>query len=304
MDNFNLQAYLASGKLHSNSKTLTEAKKQGYDDREDESLGARKGAEKGKKQSMKDRRDDSYGKFGKRDAEKKGKNKINKEGVVKENEEEELELDADYDKGGKYYSEEGAEAFNIQPFKMNDVKYTKHEANRMGKYIVGLEGEELKKFISDYMGAFEAGKGDTATGKTFKEDLEEDARTDAEEEGYKDGIKDEKEDAKKMKVSELKAKIKEQILSTLTEADEDIDVDIDVEDEVEVEAGADDIEIERPGVKTTVDVGLSPEEEVVQDSLTAAMKAAQELGNTKLADQIGNTITFFTREFVVGQNTD
>ena len=304
MDNFNLQGYIASGKLHANSETLTEAKKQGYDDREDESLGARRGAEKGKKQSMKARRDDSYGKFGKRDAEKKGKNKINKEGVVKENEEEELELDADYDKGGKYYSEDGAEAFNIQPFKMNDVKYTKHEANRMGKYIVGLEGEELKKFISDYMGAFEAGKGDTATGKTFKEDLEEDARTDAEEEGYKDGIKDEKEDAKKMKVSELKAKIKEQILSTLTEADEDIDVDIDVEDEVEVEAGADDIEIERPGVKTTVDVGLSPEEEVVQDSLTAAMKAAQELGNTKLADQIGNTITFFTREFVVGQNTD
>ena len=226
--------------------------------------------------------------------------------TLNEQKEEELELDADYDKGGKYYSEDGAEAFNIQPFKMNDVKYTKHEANRMGKYIVGLEGEELKKFISDYMGAFEAGKGDTATGKTFKEDLEEDARTDAEEEGYKDGIKDEKEDAKKMKVSELKAKIKETILAELTldEAEEEVDVDIDVEDEVEVEAGADDIEIERPGVKTTVDVGLSPEEEVVQDSLTAAMKAAQELGNTKLADQIGNTITFFTREFVVGQNTD
>ena len=70
------------GKLHANSETLTEAKKQGYDDREDESLGARKGAEKGKKQSMKDRRDDSYGKFGKRDAEKKGKNKINKEGKM------------------------------------------------------------------------------------------------------------------------------------------------------------------------------------------------------------------------------
>ncbi len=331
MDNFDLQKYLASGKIHADNTTLTEAKKQGYDDREDESLGARKGAEKDKKQSMKDRRDDSYGKFGKRDAEKKGKNKINKEGVVKENEEEELELDADYDKGGKYYSEDGAEAFNIQPFKMNDVKYTKHEANRMGKYIVGLEGEELKKFISDYMGAFEAGKGDTATGKTFKEDLEEDARTDAEEEGYKDGmkdekadlqkedartdaeeegykdgIKDEKEDAKKMKVSELKAKIKETILAelSLSEADEEVDVDIDVEDEVEVEAGADDIEIERPGVKTTVDVGLSPEEEVVQDSLKAAMDAAQALGSDKLADQIGNTITFFTRQFVVGDNTD
>ena len=222
MDNFNLQGYIASGKLHANSETLTEAKKQGYDDREDESLGARKGAEKGKKQSMKARRDDSYGKFGKRDAEKKGKNKINKEEI----------------------------------------------------------------------------------------EVKEDARTDAEQEGYKDGFDDAKDDVKdalsKMKVSELKAKIKETILAelSLSEAEEEVDVDIDVEDEVEVEAGADDIEIERPGVKTTVDVGLSPEEEVVQDSLKAAMDAANELGNQKLADQIGNTITFFTREFVVGQNTD
>jgi len=225
MDNFNYQAYIKSGKIHGEKAILTESiteKKQGYDDREDESLGARKGAEKGKKQSMKARRDDSYGKFGKRDAEKKGKNKINKEEI----------------------------------------------------------------------------------------EVKEDARTDAEQEGYKDGFDDAKDDVKdalsKMKVSELKAKIKETILAelSLSEAEEEVDVDIDVEDEVEVEAGADDIEIERPGVKTTVDVGLSPEEEVVQDSLKAAMDAANELGNQKLADQIGNTITFFTREFVVGQNTD
>jgi hypothetical protein len=106
----------------------------------------------------------------------------------------------------------------------------------------------------------------------------------------------------KMKVSELKAKIREDILSTLTE--EEVDVDVDVEDEVEVDAEADDIEIEKPGVKATVDVGLSPEEEIVQDSLKAAMDAAQALGSDKLADQIGNTITFFTRQFVVGDNTD
>jgi hypothetical protein len=112
------------------------------------------------------------------------------------------------------------------------------------------------------------------------------------------------EASSKMKVSELKAKIKEDILSVLSEAEEEVDVDVDVEDEVEVDAEADDIEIERPGVKTTVNVGLSPEEEIVQDSLKAAMDAANELGSQKLADQIGNTITFFTREFVVGQNTD
>ena len=221
MDNFNLQGYIASGKLHANSKTLTEAKKQGYDDREDESLGARKGAEKDKKQSMKDRRDDSYGKFGKRDAEKKGKNKINKEEI----------------------------------------------------------------------------------------EVKEDARTDAEQEGYKDGFDDAKDDVKdalsKMKVSELKAKIKEQILAelSLSEAEEEVDVDIDVEDEVEVEAGADDIEIERKGVKAKVEVGLSPEEEIIQDSLKAAMDSANALGNDKLADQIGNTITFFTREYVVGDRS-
>ena len=143
-----------------------------------------------------------------------------------------------------------------------------------------------------------------------EEELEEDARTDAEQEGYKDGFEDAKDDIedalKKMKVSELKAKIKEQILSELTldEAEEEVDVDIDVEDEVEVDAETDDIEIKSPGVKTTVDVGLSPEEEIVQDSLKAAMDAAQALGSEKLADQIGNTITFFTRQFVVGDSTD
>ena len=37
------------------------AKKQGYDDRLDESLGARDGAESTKSQSLKDRRDESKG---------------------------------------------------------------------------------------------------------------------------------------------------------------------------------------------------------------------------------------------------
>ena len=41
-------------------------KKQGYKDREDESISARRGKESTKKQSFKDRRDESYGKFGKR----------------------------------------------------------------------------------------------------------------------------------------------------------------------------------------------------------------------------------------------
>jgi hypothetical protein len=125
---------------------------------------------------------------------------------------------------------------------------------------------------------------------------------------------DEDDKKKKMKMSELKAQIREDILSILSEQEEDVDVDVedeveadvdvDVEDEVNVDAEGDDIEIEKKAVKAKVEVGLSPEEEIVQDSLKAAMDAASALGSEKLADQIGNTITFFTREFVVGDRSD
>jgi len=317
MDSFDYKKYLKEGRLFKDDESLisesqvSEKKyKQGYDDREDESLGARKGAEKDKKQSFKDRRDDSYGKFGKRDAEAKGKakgpgkNKVNKENV------EEV--------GKGYFKKE--HGVGKKGFKMDkrDLKETISEAyakiqegaypfdqcldDNEGKY--GVEG--AKKVC----GAIRAAYGEGL--------VNEDARTDAEQEGYEDGFEDAKDDIenalKKMKVSELKSKIRTEILDTLAEAEEDVDVDVDekeevdvdvdVEDEVSVAAGGDDIEIERPAVKAKVEVGLSPEEEIVQDSLKAAMDAADALGNEKLADQIGNTITFFTREYVVGRNTD
>ena len=287
MDNFDLQKYLASGKIHADNTTLTEAKKQGYDDREDESLGARKGAEKDKKQSMKARRDDSYGKFGKRDAEKKGKNKINKEGKI---------LKEDY---------QNREVFQA----ISDIADAITNLRKLGNEAYGGEKKDVySSGAGDAFKAFDKAFSDLDNElqivdvRLSEGAVTEDARTDAEEEGYKDGMKDEKADMKKMKVSELKAKIKEEILAelSLSEAEEEVDVDIDVEDEVEVDAEADDIEIERKGVKAKVEVGLSPEEEIIQDSLKAAMDAADALGNDKLSDQIGNTITFFTREYVVG----
>ena len=412
MDNFDLQKYLASGKIHADNTTLTEAKKQGYDDREDESLGARKGAEKGKKQSMKDRRDDSYGKFGKRDAEKKGKNKINKEGIIKESPASNLELKrlakilfAKFKKSGarvKLGTDVGTIDQEGKTDQWDDIVQAlgDHDAHinygiRAGKEgihlsLVGDKANSFQDEIKDFINqgdielyeypnkiAYTDSEGQKrktvayfiAPGKSMSEStFTEDARTRAEEEGFLDGEDVEK---KKMKVSELKAKIKEQILAelSLSEAEEEVDVnkilsnggydeiddekllatvkgrlkgksnigakalnllimkiedeeggnidfsegklseeeevdvDIDVEDEVEVEAGADDIEIERKGVKAKVEVGLSPEEEIIQDSLKAAMDSANALGNDKLADQIGNTITFFTREYVVGDRS-
>ena len=250
---------------------------QGYDDREDESLGARKGAEKDKKQSMKDRRDDSYGKFGKRDAEKKGKNKINKEGI--ELDESALAIAAGVASifGGAVAAEKAIEAM---------------EAGKLGD-----KGKAFAAFLKKSGGA----AGDV-TQQRENEEVEEGSKPMYDEDDT-DSVKEEM--PSKMKVSELKAKIREDILSTLGETvteEEDVDVDVDSEDEVNVDAEGDDIEIDRPAVKAKVNVGLSPEEEIIQDSLKAAMDAADSIGNDKLADQIGNTITFFTREYVVGRN--
>ena len=190
---------------------------------------------------------------------------------------------------------------------------------------IGRYGEEGAKRVC---GAIRAAYGEGL--------VKEDARTDAEQEGYKDGFNDAKDDVKdalkKMKVSELKNAIKEEIIDILAEdefqasdagsqyhsslyneqedvdvdvdEEEDVDVDVDVKDTVDVDAEGDDIEISKKAVKAKVEVGLSPEEEIVQDSLKAAMDAAEALGSEVLADQIGNTITYFTRQFVVGNNTD
>ena len=379
MDSFDYKKYLKEGRLFKDNESLisesqvSEKKyKQGYDDREDESLGARKGAEKDKKQSFKDRRDDSYGKFGKRDAEAKGKakgpgkNKVNKESVepvdesasvlagvgallgstyglaklldyMKKNYPEKVDQFIKMVEKGKKasYSRIGEE----ESIEEVGKGYFKKE-HGVGKKGFKMDKRDLKETISEAYAKIQEGAYpfdqclDDNEGKygvegakkvcgairaAYGEGLvNEDARTDAEQEGYEDGFEDAKDDIenalKKMKVSELKSKIRTEILDTLAEAEEDVDVDVDekeevdvdvdVEDEVSVAAGGDDIEIERPAVKAKVEVGLSPEEEIVQDSLKAAMDAADALGNEKLADQIGNTITFFTREYVVGRNTD
>jgi hypothetical protein len=90
-------------------------------------------------------------------------------------------------------------------------------------------------------------------------------------------------------MKELKAKIKEDILSLLQEEEEE-DIEVDVEDEVEV-----DMDVEEP----TPSAGLSQDEQEIQDSLKLAYDNAVAIGDEKLADQIGNSITFFTRTHVV-----
>jgi hypothetical protein len=124
----------------------------------------------------------------------------------------------------------------------------------------------------------------------------------------------------KMKKSELKDKIKEMVLAEMAididnmedapESEVDFLAEIEAllaeadeeEAPVEDETAVDDTEVAVDGeenidVDTTAEI--DPNVKAVQDSLTQAQAAAQKLGDPKLTDQIGNTITFFTRSHVV-----
>lgn len=48
-----------------------------------------------------------------------------------------------------------------------------------------------------------------------------------------------------------------------------------------------------------VEPEITGDEKIVQDALTKAYEAANKMGDKKLLDQIGNTITFFTRSHIV-----
>ena len=165
---------------------------------------------------------------------------------------------------------------------------------------------ERRRETSDYMEEGEEEMNENKpSNKMKKSELKEmikmamleDARTDAEQEGYKDGFEDAKDDIeaelKKMKVSE---------------ADEDVDVekdvDVDVEDDENVDVDIEkDIEVDDEETEADIDVkasvsGESKEVEAVQGLLTKALEMSQALGDEKLEDQIGNTITYFTRAHV------
>ena len=299
MDNFDLKKYLAEGRINQDSQELNEKKQD---------------SKKGNKEEQK-----------------------RMEGAIRDNRDHVKSLEKDIKADQKKLKKLKAD----EPKDVNESEVTEDRAASAARGLENIVNFVLKhadkgkdwieKNVKMGKMADAIGEGEVEEGygkPMYDEDdtkpMKEDERTDAEEEGYEDGFKDAKKDMKdamsKMKISELKAKIREDILATLaeadevTEAEEDVDVDIgdeveadvnvDVKDTVDVDAEGDEIDIVKPAVKAKVEVGLSPEEEIVQDSLKAAMDAADAIGNDKLADQIGNTITFFTREYVVGRNTD
>ena len=96
-------------------------------------------------------------------------------------------------------------------------------------------------------------------------------------------------------VAESKYDFLKEIEEMLDEADEETDVDVEAADDT---TGEDTTAGEEIDVTTDE---VDPNVKSVQDALTQAQAAAQQLGDKKLMDQIGNTITFFTRAHVVNK---
>jgi hypothetical protein len=151
---------------------------------------------------------------------------------------------------------------------------------------------ERRRETDDYMQEGEEEVKEIKSNKMKKSELKEmikaamseNARTDAEEEGYLDGMRDEKEDMKEAEDVEV-------------EDDENVDVDIEKDVDVKVDDEESEVDID---VKASMP-GESEDVEEVQALLMKAQEAAQAFGDEKLTDQIGNTITYFTRSHVAGQ---
>ena len=157
-----------------------------------------------------------------------------------------------------------------------------------------LEGEDKKEKEEHEEGAI-------ADDRDHIDALDADAEAD-EKKLKKDKKKDVKESA-------LRKAIQNEITSILKEAEEDVEVedeenvDVDVEKDVNVDVEKEvDIDDESEESKIEVDSELAGEDAdtaAILGLLTKAQEEAEGLGDEKLMDQIGNTITYYTRAHVV-----
>jgi hypothetical protein len=113
--------------------------------------------------------------------------------------------------------------------------------------------------------------------------------------------KNENKTPNKMKKSELKEMIKAAMMAetSVDEAEkvdvtDDENIDVDIEKDVKIDDEESEVDID---VKASMP-GENEDVEEVQALLMKAQQAAADLGDEKLTDQIGNTITYFTRSHV------
>jgi hypothetical protein len=113
----------------------------------------------------------------------------------------------------------------------------------------------------------------------------------------------------------LRNRIKELIHSSLGEAKkkkkepedvapQDDSVELDMGTEVPAEPTADmEMPTDTMSPEVSNEIDIDPKVKAIQDALSKALANAKALGDEKLVNQIGNTITMLVRTQVVGQQT-
>ena len=132
--------------------------------------------------------------------------------------------------------------------------------------------KEEQKEIEEGKAAYEYEKGKEAGEKIEKEKMEE---------------SEEITETPKLTKEGLKNMIKEKITSILNEEEDVIDDEVVIDDEEII----DDTEEEIPSTP----ISGGKDVDAILDLLTKAREESESLGDEKLSDQIGNTITFLTR---------
>jgi len=121
----------------------------------------------------------------------------------------------------------------------------------------------------------------------------------------KDVVKEEMDDVEEMmrggstyEEDDIKAEAVEDEVDVDVDEKEDIDVDVEKDVDVDDVSKESDIEVksELPGESSDVSAILG--------LLTKAQERATDMGDEKLMDQIGNTITYYTRAHVVAEAKD
>jgi hypothetical protein len=165
--------------------------------------------------------------------------------------------------------------------------------------------DEYNAFDSDdeFLG-MDTSMGDMDLGDPYGDDLYEYS-------DLEDGIHESPKKKTKYTRNELKEAIRQEIIASLTEDgeldeakkkkkdDEEADIELDAETEdipLDGEDGGDMGDMDLGDIGGDVTSGAGTED--VQSNLMAALKAAKGMGDKKLVRQIGNALTYFTRQQV------
>ena len=185
----------------------------------------------------------------------------------------------------KYYEDKVDEQEDVE-VEENEIKNIK--SNKMTK-------TELKEMIKSAIAEGDNYYEDTVDEEMRKDDMDEEMRKDDMDEEMKSKLPASIAAAERAQIEKDARKSRGDIKEDEdVEVEDNEDIDVDIEKDVKIDDEESEVDID---VKASMP-GESEDVEEVQALLMKAQQAAADLGDDKLMDQIGNTITYFTRSQV------